>query len=344
MENKRYSSIDQLRFIAAMCVALSHLIIFKKGYNINFEIISSIAVEVFFIISGFVLAPQIINLLNQNNYKNYKVFILRRWYRTIPLYILSLILISILLGEFISLDFFKYLLFIQNFFSIWVNTDYFSIAWSLSVEEWFYIIFPLYLILINKLNKNLNTFYACVGFILIIFILRIIFSTDVDWGQNVRRVVIYRLDSIVFGILLFLIKDKINHSFLTKFIVFVLICILSLTVFKILKINAIENINFYQIIFHYIVAIWGSLLVTLFYLFDKKIENKYYINFNLFLGKISYSIYLFHLLIIYIISPLNLSNMVSIILFLTVQVIISTLLYYYFEKPIMNNRPKYENL
>ena len=109
MENKRYSSIDQLRFIAAICVALSHLIIFKKGYEINFEIISSIAVEVFFIISGFVLAPQIINILKQNSLYNYKIFILRRWYRTIPLYVLSLILLSILLGKIISLDFLKYL-------------------------------------------------------------------------------------------------------------------------------------------------------------------------------------------------------------------------------------------
>lgn len=184
VENKRYSSIDQLRFIAAICVALSHLIIFKNGYNINFEIFSSISVEVFFIISGFVLAPQIINLLNKNSFKNYKIFILRRWYRTVPLYILSLILISILLGKIISLDFLKYIFFIQNFLTIWLNTDYFSIAWSLSVEEWFYIIFPIYLILVIKSTNNLNIFNACIIFILIIFSLRIIFSSDIEWGSK----------------------------------------------------------------------------------------------------------------------------------------------------------------
>lgn len=343
MENKRYSSIDQLRFIAAICVAISHLIIFKKGYNINYEIISSIAVEVFFIISGFVLAPQIINLLNQDNFKNYRIFILRRWYRTIPLYVLSLVLISILLGKFISLDFFKYLFFIQNFISILVNADYFSIAWSLSVEEWFYIIFPMYLILINKISNNINIFYSCLIFIIIILTIRLIFSPDVEWGQNVRRIVIYRLDSIVFGILLFLMKNKIKNIIATKLILLFLVCIFSIIVFEILKTNAVENKYYYQIAFHYVVAIWGSSVVFLFYVLDKQIKNKFYINFNLYLGKISYSIYLFHLSIIYIISPLNFSLIISILIFFIIQIIFSTLIYYYFEEPIIKSRPKYEN-
>ena len=63
---KRYSSIDQLRFIAALSVAISHLIITNNGFDLNLEIISSISVEVFFIISGFVLAPQIIRIVENN--------------------------------------------------------------------------------------------------------------------------------------------------------------------------------------------------------------------------------------------------------------------------------------
>ena len=192
MENNRYSSIDQLRFIAALCVALSHIIIFKKGFDINLEIISSIAVEVFFIISGFVLTPQIINLLNKSSLQNYKIFLLRRWYRTIPLYLLSLILISILLGRFLSFDFFKYLFFIQNFLYIWVSNDYYSIAWSLSVEEWFYIIFPIFLFFFLKFYKqknDKNIIYLSFLFIGLIFLLRIFFINDENWGSNIRRIV-----------------------------------------------------------------------------------------------------------------------------------------------------------
>ena len=74
MNIKRYSNIDQLRFLAAITVALSHLIIAKNGSNLKLEISSSIAVEVFFIISGFVLAPQILRVINSKDLKNYKIF------------------------------------------------------------------------------------------------------------------------------------------------------------------------------------------------------------------------------------------------------------------------------
>ena len=134
MISKRYSNIDQLRFIAALSVAIAHLIISQEGLNLNLEILSSISVEIFFIISGFVLAPQILKVAQSKNIVNYKIFLIRRWYRTIPLYILSLVLTSIIVGQFLSFDFFKYFFFIQNFVEIIVQVDYFSISWSLSVE------------------------------------------------------------------------------------------------------------------------------------------------------------------------------------------------------------------
>ena len=46
MNKERYSNIDQLRFLAAITVAISHLIISYHGSNLELEIISSIAVEV----------------------------------------------------------------------------------------------------------------------------------------------------------------------------------------------------------------------------------------------------------------------------------------------------------
>ena len=168
MITERNSSIDLLRFLAAVTVAISHLIINKVGNNLNLEIISSMAVEVFFILSGFVLAPQIIYLTETKKFQDYKIFLIRRWYRTIPLYILSLVLTSIVLGQLFTFDFIKYLIFFQNFFINWLNTDYFSISWSLSVEEWFYIIFPIFLILSLKI-KEMNKIFLAILFVFFIF-------------------------------------------------------------------------------------------------------------------------------------------------------------------------------
>ena len=341
---KRYSNIDQLRFIAALTVAMSHLIISANGSNLNLEILSSISVEVFFIISGFVLAPQILKVAKSKNIDNYKIFLIRRWYRTIPLYILSLTLTSIILGQIFSFDFLKYLFFIQNFFKIIVELDYFSISWSLSVEEWFYLIFPFFLFIFFKFYKfddRKLIMSASILFIFLILLIRLININEDEWGSSVRRVVLFRLDSIVFGFILYFYKDKIIDNFFNKVWLLTSIIVTAIIVFKILEINASKNIIFYKIIFHYVVALWGLLVVLFFYIIDKKIEKNYLIKLNLFLGKISYSIYLFHLLIIYIISLLNISIILTIFLFLFVQIFISTLMYYYFEKPILKLRPSY---
>lgn len=344
MNKERYSNIDQLRFLAAITVAISHLIISHHGSNLKIEIISSIAVEVFFIISGFVLASQILKVAKSGKIKDYKVFLMRRWYRTIPLYVLSLILTSIILNKIFTVDFIKYLFFVQNFIKILVDVDYFSISWSLSVEEWFYIIFPLFLILLSKFLKNVNEkkiIISTIFFITIIVILRLLLITDSDWGLNVRRIVLLRLDSIAYGFILFFFKDNIKFSLSNIIILFLFFFLFSISIFKILEINAYNNILFFKLIFHFVVAVWGSLMVIIFYILDKKLKNNNLINFNLFLGKISYSIYLFHLMTIYIISPLYFSLQIKIIIFLTLQIIISSILYFYFEKPILKLRPNY---
>ncbi len=345
MEN-RYSSIDLLRFLAAFAVAMSHFIMHSNGYDLNLEIISSISVEVFFIISGFVLAPQIISIVQEKKIENYKIFLIRRWYRTIPLYILSLLLTSIILNSLFNIDFFRYLFFLQNLFVLSVDNDFFSIAWSLSVEEWFYIIFPLFLFLIfKKLNfsDKKYTIYIASLFVFLVLLIRLFFSDGTEWGANVRRVVIFRLDSIAFGFILYFFKDKLKCEILYYFLLLLLIILTSFLTFNILKINALEQIFFFQFIFHYLVGIWGCLVVIFCYMLDKNIENKLVIKLNLYLGRISYSVYLFHLLLIYIISSLfNFNLFISVVFFVLAQIILSTLLYHYFEKPILISRPNYK--
>ena len=346
MNQNRYSTIDLLRFIAASTVALSHLIITKSEFNLELEIISSMSVEIFFIISGFVLAPQIINLVKKKSLNDYKIFLLRRWYRTIPLYILSLILTSIILNNILTFDFIKYLFFIQNFYINFLSNDYFSISWSLSVEEWFYILFPLFLIIVSKkifLNEEKNIIFSCILFIIIIFLIRITLSDNENWGENVRRVVIYRLDSIAFGFILFFFKDEIKSKLINQIFLLILLIPFSFFAFYILKMNVLENLIFFKVIFHYIIALWASIIVIYFFIIDQKIKNKSIVNLNLFLGKISYSIYLFHLMLIYIITSISfIPFYLTVIIFLFVQIFLSTFLYYYFEKPILLSRPDYD--
>ena len=73
-ENSRYFLfLDLIRYLAASIVALTHYeIYFLDQYR--FEILTILAVEVFFVLSGFVLAKQIIYVVNGKKFYNFKIF------------------------------------------------------------------------------------------------------------------------------------------------------------------------------------------------------------------------------------------------------------------------------
>ena len=141
--------LDLLRGLCGYIVAICHfqLLVNKIKY---FEYISILFVEFFFILSGFVLAPQIIKIIEEK--KKIIIFFQRRWMRTIPLYILSLIIVSLITNNIFNKDFFLYLFFLNKSIPNLLNSDYFAVAWSLAVEEYFYLIFPI--IIYFFFNKN----------------------------------------------------------------------------------------------------------------------------------------------------------------------------------------------
>jgi peptidoglycan/LPS O-acetylase OafA/YrhL len=95
----------------------------------------------------------------------------------------ALILISALTGALWTADFCRCALYLQNLFVQHNVDDYYS-AWSLSVEEWYYLVFPLLLLAASIGRKRHDRYYglAVVSFIVLITILRTIFGDDSDWG------------------------------------------------------------------------------------------------------------------------------------------------------------------
>ena len=166
--------IDGLRALAVLPVIFFHagFDYFKGGF---------IGVDIFFVISGYLITNIIIKDLSKKKF-SLQNFYLRRARRILPA-LLFITLISILFAtiflpdkelKFVSKQAISVVLFVSNFF-FWKNTGYFDPnselqpllhTWSLGVEEQFYILFPIFLILVwNFFRKKLIFFLLIIIFL-----------------------------------------------------------------------------------------------------------------------------------------------------------------------------------
>lgn len=171
-------TITSLRGISVLGVLLYHskYQLFASGF---------LGVDVFFVISGFLIGNILFSEIENNRFK-FTTFYLKRLRRLLPSLIFT-ILFSILLSYLFLLPedykLFNYsipytLFFVGNYF-FWKTNDYFSPStdimplshlWSLSIEEQFYLIFPLLIFLLFRSNlKTIIFFGIFISFIYTIF-------------------------------------------------------------------------------------------------------------------------------------------------------------------------------
>lgn len=112
-----------------------------------------VGVQIFFVISGFLITGLLLKEKIQNGSINVKNFYIRRAYRILPVAYLYLIVLTLLTatGVFFisSKDIFCSAIFTTNFLSA-ARSWFIGHMWSLSVEEQYYIIWPLILLFIPK--------------------------------------------------------------------------------------------------------------------------------------------------------------------------------------------------
>lgn len=159
--NFRYD-INGLRAYAVAFVVLFHFGVF--GFTGGF-----VGVDVFFVISGFLMTKIIMDGLKNNNFSILQ-FYTNRAVRIIPaLAVLSIFLLILGWFELIPTDFkalskhvIASLLFVSNIV-YWRESGYFDAdshekillhTWSLSVEWQFYLLLPIYLVIAYRLLKN----------------------------------------------------------------------------------------------------------------------------------------------------------------------------------------------
>ena len=291
--------LNHIQFLRGISV----IIVFFYHLNLRYFDYGFLGVDIFFVISGFVITSIIYQEIEITKKFNFYNFYTRRFKRIYPVLFFILTISFFLVIFFQPLDlflnnlkvYFLSLLGVSNFYYLFSKKDYFDTVfddpfahtWSLGVEEQFYIIFPLLLFFLLKYDKYIKNILILSLFVFI----GIIFSNV--FVENIKLIFyspLFRFWEFLIGTLTFFLTKKIQfkNNYLS------LSALLVLFFFILIP----KNINLTNTI------LITCVLTSIFILFYKKNENKLsnYIIENkpmIFLGNVSYSFYLWHLPIIY---------------------------------------------
>ena len=365
----RILGLDIMRSIAIL------LVVYEHGYFLIKALVSFRfyggwlldGVSIFFVLSGFLIGGIFIKAIEQPGFNGKELFHfwIRRWFRTLPNYFLILCLLlalNIWLWESLPNTVWKYFLFVQNIHDR--HPNFFPEAWSLSVEEWFYLFVPFCIstsCLLLKTDKKKTILFWIAVIIVACTAVRFyraytyVYADVISFDLYLKKQVITRLDSIMFGFLGAYLKFYHSNNWSIKrnirFIIGCLLLCLPAVNYYIFNENAIFN-NYFTLS---IVAI-GSLLLlpklsTLGW--QNNILNRYFT----YTSKISYSMYLVHFsLIEWTIMPyisnleLQYFNQTPVLLFSNylgywiLTYLIATLLYKYYETKMTALRDKFRYL
>ncbi|OKS85146.1 acyltransferase family protein [Mucilaginibacter polytrichastri] len=346
-EKGRSIGLDCARAFAIILVITSH-------FSRNSKYLGFWGVEIFFSLSGFLIG-QILwrNYSIESNWDLNKIFNFwsRRWWRTLPNYYLFFF-INLLLNYFLLKpipqfhNLLNYAVFGQNFVSR--SIGFFEVSWSLCVEEWLYLSFPIILFFASKIIKSRS-----VSFIFTILILVMAcaafryFASNSIRSNDLRVITLARLDAIAYGILSAYFFTVIKVGDVKKKVLFFIGCVLLLSpiVIKLMCKWDLDKIINNQIVL-VLVPLGAALMLPTI-----NSSSNYKSNFiTRSITKVSlwsYSLYLCHMPILYILYKIIGENYKVFFINLSAKIIglgfaifISSVLFKYFEAPLTAKRPK----
>lgn len=320
-----FANLNTLRFIAAFLVVIAHTEQIKMAKNIpnifdipSVEIIGSLSVDLFFVLSGFLITSLLFIEKETPSGISIKKFIVRRLLRIWPLYFIIMILSFFIMPQFPAMqigppyvdvnehfttNFILYLLFLPHIQSIIIGPILYCVqAWSIGIEEQFYIFWPF---VVKKFNqKNIVKFiiifiaiylFLCVALSLASHNKKLIEIFSLDTLVNTSIIFRHRLkfDCLLIGALFAVVNNKINSDSL------ILNKYFQIFIYSIEAILLISGYDFHSFFWEIHAVLYGFIILNLVRT-ESTIFNLDYPVFD-YLGKISYGVYMYHLLIINIV-------------------------------------------
>jgi len=350
-KRKRIFGLDLIRSYAIFLVLICHSSFFLRQFypkmNLLGLLCGYLGVEIFFVLSGFLIGRILINLISRGwNVLDLIKFLISRLIRILPNYYLFLIGYILLYSKLFSLNCFdiRYFLFLQNFFS--PHPSFFPEAWALSVEGWFYIIFPSLVFIFSFKKRNYQKTFIIISAILIILceVLRFfyVYIKNPPWDEGIRKIVIFRLDAPIIGSFIAYISyyfPKLSKKYIyyLGFIGF-FICI-----FFYIKYDV--NKSFFMKTFYFFITDISFAFILPFF-FNLDFSFSYITVPITFISNISYCLYLVNLSLVYI--PLSYylhikclkTAFLGFSLYWILTFCFAILIYQFYERPIMEYRHK----
>lgn len=309
MRNKYVEVLNPLRAIAALGVCLVHfggLGLFGKSIITNFFSAGQLGVYVFFVISGFIIPYSLYN--SGYKTKNFLRYIFRRSTRIDPPYFAAIVLTLLLsylvtirpgyVGEQFHFDFFQLLSHLTYTIPLTKYDWYNHVFWTLCIEFQYYIIIGLSMEFITKSTFPIN-----------LIILLIVSLSSLFYFDKAYYCISTYSQVFCVGIITYLFKiDRISiKQFFLSLLLFFIIAYLQST-------NTII----------YFVSITTAIVIA-FFNYSNRVLN--------FIGKISYSLYITHCLIVtifgYILKRVAMSLSTK-FLFLALELTVAILFAYFF--------------
>ena len=197
-------------------------------------------------------------------------------------------------------------------------------------------------------TKKTAILLAILSLLLIPLLYRISISgTNVDgfwWDVNFRKVVLTRLDAIVYGVLAAYLKYYYSNFWINSrnWMFVVGLAILTISMY-----TPHEPNNFYSKTFYFSIVSLGAMLLLAKADSIKSAKQQTLIKIVTHISKISYSMYLVNLALVAQVidhnfpAENNFEKMYLYILYWTCTILISTLLYRFFEKPMTTLRDRF---
>lgn len=228
LRQERVFGLDIVRFIAIISVVLSHYLwlFYKESYPIYLHLLAYYGVDLFFVLSGYLIGGIIIKSLSGNVQRSTIFnFWFRRWFRTLPLYyivLLSYVGMSLLLTDGLSFSLVKYVVFFQNFAQH--SLTIFPVSWSLAIEEWYYLALPIVFVFVSKIFTGFSSDVKFLILILVLVFQALVFrhlylehylgsKPSSTAYYTIAKLVVTRFDSIAVGFLLILAKRRFVQFF-----------------------------------------------------------------------------------------------------------------------------------